>query len=181
MLRPFVITLFACLLAVTGSMVVRADDSGPAKDVPELQVLQHYAGTWDVELTDNASVKREATAEWILGGRFLEQAGVMHSQDGKDVWHTALFTFDTEKRATPANRLDAGMRNRKRCFGLESRRTTSKAPANTNSWTAASMTGKSLCKTSRASRCSARMGRACEPKKRRSDEKREMRDGRIPR
>ena len=94
--RQFVIALFASLLAVTGSTVVRADETGPTKDVPELQVLQHYAGTWDVELTGNGSGKGEVTAKWILGGRFLEQAGVMHSPDGPGIGVTTLFTFDTQ-------------------------------------------------------------------------------------
>lgn len=94
MSRRFSIVCFACLLAVTGLIGARADDAGPAKDVPELQVLQHYAGTWDVVL-DNVAGKNEVTAKWILGGRFLEQSGVMHSPDGPDIWVTTLFTFDT--------------------------------------------------------------------------------------
>lgn len=93
--RPFVIAWLASLLAVTGSAVVRADETGPAKDVPELQVLQNYHGTWDVSMTDSSS-KTESTARWILGGRFLEQAGAIRSADGPDIWVTTLFTFDTE-------------------------------------------------------------------------------------
>ncbi len=86
------------LTALVGQVVAMADDNEPAKDVPELQALQHYAGTWDVVLTSDANQKGEATARWILGGRFLEQVGVMHSPDGKDVWYAALFTFDAEKK-----------------------------------------------------------------------------------
>ena len=95
---PRFVTFFACLLAVTGSAVVRADEAGPAKDVPELLVLQHYAGTWDVELTGNGSGKGEATAKWILGGRYLEQSGVLHNAGGPDIWITTLFTFDPGKQ-----------------------------------------------------------------------------------
>jgi len=91
---PRFVALFACLLAVAGSTVVRADEAGPAKDVPELAVLQHYAGTWDVVM-DNAAGKNEVTAKWILGGRFLEQSGVMRSPDGPGIWVTTLFSFDT--------------------------------------------------------------------------------------
>jgi hypothetical protein len=90
--------LIACLLMVAGSVGVRADDLGPAKDVPELQVLQHYAGTWDVELTGNGSGKGEATAKWILGGRYLEQSGVIHNMGSPDIWITTLFTFDPGKQ-----------------------------------------------------------------------------------
>ncbi len=86
------------LAAIVGQAAAMADENEPAKDVPELQALQHYVGTWDVVLTNDASQKGEATARWIIGGRFLEQAGVMHSPDAKDVWYAALFTFDTEKK-----------------------------------------------------------------------------------
>ncbi len=85
------------LATLLGISSVQAEDAEPAKDVPELQVLQHYAGTWDVVM-DNAAGKNESTAKWILGGRFLEQSGVMHSSDGPDIWVTTLFTFDTEAK-----------------------------------------------------------------------------------
>ena len=95
--RRFVIALFAYLLTVTGSTIVRADENSPVKDVPELQVLQHYAGTWDVVL-DNAASKGEVVAKWILGGRFLEQSGVIRNAGSPDIWITTLFTFDTNKQ-----------------------------------------------------------------------------------
>ncbi|MBC8114370.1 MAG: DUF1579 family protein [Candidatus Saccharimonas sp.] len=86
------------LVTIAGAAAVFADDAGPAKDVPELQALQHYHGTWDVAVTDNEFSTGESTARWILGGRFLEQAGVMHSKDGKEIGVTTLFTFDTNKK-----------------------------------------------------------------------------------
>lgn len=96
--RFFLIALLASLLAVTSLTSVRAEDFGPSKDVPELEVLQHYAGTWDVELTGDGSGKGEATAKWILGGRYLEQSGVLHNAGGPDIWITTLFTFDPGKQ-----------------------------------------------------------------------------------
>lgn len=93
---PRFAVLIVSFVALSVSAAVQAQDNAPAKDVPELQVLQHYVGTWDVVM-DNVASKGEATAKWILGGRFLEQAGVMHSPDGNDVWVTTLFTFDTQK------------------------------------------------------------------------------------
>ncbi len=91
-------TLCWSLAIISGLSPVNAEDTGPAKDVPELQALQHYQGTWDVAVTDNEFSKGESTARWILGGRFLEQAGVMHSKDGKELGVTTLFTFDTAKQ-----------------------------------------------------------------------------------
>lgn len=86
------------LAIILGLSPVNAEDTGPARDVPELQALQHYHGTWDVAVTDNEFSTGESTARWILGGRFLEQAGVMHSRDGKEIGVTTLFTFDTNKK-----------------------------------------------------------------------------------
>lgn len=84
-------------VTILGQVAAMAEENEPAKNVPELQALQHYAGTWDVVLTGDGSGKGEVTAKWILGGRFLEQSGVLHSSDGPDVWVTTLFTFDTQK------------------------------------------------------------------------------------
>lgn len=95
---PRFVGLIACLLAVAGWDSARADDLGPVKDVPELAVLQHYAGTWDVELTGNGSGKGEVTAKWILGGRYLEQSGVIYNVGSPDIWVTTLFTFDPGKQ-----------------------------------------------------------------------------------
>ena len=86
------------LAIILGLSPVNAEDTGPAKDVPELQALQHYHGTWDVAVTGNEFSKGESTARWILDGRFLEQAGVMHSKDGKEIGVATLFTFDTTKK-----------------------------------------------------------------------------------
>ncbi len=93
---PRFAVLIVSFVALSAFSAVQAQDNAPAKDVPELQVLQHYAGTWDVVM-DNVASKGKVTAKWILGGRFLEQAGVMHSPDGNDSWVTTLFTFDTQK------------------------------------------------------------------------------------
>ncbi len=95
---PRFASLMACLLMAAGWEGVRADDLSPAKDVPELADLQHYAGTWDVELTGNGSGKGEVTAKWILGGRYLEQSGVIHNAGAPDIWITTLYTFDPGKR-----------------------------------------------------------------------------------
>ncbi len=48
--------VFYLLLAVTvcHSTVVCAED-GPASDVPELQALSNYIGTWDVAVTSKDS------------------------------------------------------------------------------------------------------------------------------
>ncbi|MBC7817403.1 MAG: hypothetical protein IAG10_10980, partial [Planctomycetaceae bacterium] len=87
------------LLAPGVPTVISADDTGPVKDVPELQILQNYVGAWDVEVTGNEFTKGEDTAHWILGGRFLEQSGFIVSDNGTNRLEiTTLFTFDTTKK-----------------------------------------------------------------------------------
>ena len=90
------------LLAVTShqTSAVRADD-GPAKNVPELQALSNYVGTWDVAITskDSMFTKGESATTWVLDGRFVQQTGVLKSADGANVIKvTTLMTYDTERK-----------------------------------------------------------------------------------
>jgi len=74
---------------------------GPAKDVPELQVLSSYIGTWDVTITskDSPFTKGESSATWVLDGRFVQQTGELKSADGSNVTKvTTLMTYDPEKK-----------------------------------------------------------------------------------
>jgi hypothetical protein len=99
MTRHFSVLLFAFVACQTPA--VFAGD-GPAKDVPELQALSNYIGDWDVEITskDSPFTKGEATAEWILGGRFVQQTGFLSSADGKTVLKiTTLMTYDQKAKA----------------------------------------------------------------------------------
>ncbi len=80
---------------------VLADD-GPAKDVPELQALSNYLGTWDVAITsqDSPFAKGESTSKWILDGKFVQQTGSVTSADGATVLKiTTLMTYDQRKKA----------------------------------------------------------------------------------
>lgn len=90
--------LFLLLLAGTTCQATDlwADD-GPAKEVPELQVLSNYIGTWDVAITsqDSPFAKGESTATWILDGRFLQQTGVLKSSNGAtSLKVTTVMTYD---------------------------------------------------------------------------------------
>jgi hypothetical protein len=98
MIRLFVFLLIA--VRAVQATVVSADD-GPAKDVPKLQALSNYVGTWDVAITsrDFPFTKGEATATWILDGRFVQQTGVTTSADGAAVLKgTTLMTYDPERK-----------------------------------------------------------------------------------
>lgn len=86
------------LLAVTTCQATDLwADEGPAIEVPELQVLSNYIGTWDVAITsqDSPFAKGESTATWILDGRFLQQIGVLKSGNGAtSLKVTTLMTYD---------------------------------------------------------------------------------------
>lgn len=98
MVRPLVLLLMA---VTVGHAVDLMAEDGPSKDVPELQALSHYIGTWDVAITsrDSALSKGESTSTWILDGRFVQQTGVLRSDDGADVLKvTTVMTYDTERK-----------------------------------------------------------------------------------
>lgn len=99
----------ACLIfafAVCASRLLAADPPlGPSKDVPELQFLNGYVGTWEVVMATNEVPntpigKGKATAKWILDGRFLEQSGMLLLTEGnKTVKVTTLMTYDVDKKS----------------------------------------------------------------------------------
>lgn len=94
-----------CLSFVLLAIPVRAEETGPAKGVPELQPLGAYVGTWATQSTlkvgDQPAVaeKGKTTAEWIHDGRFvrqtwaLEQAGGLPALNG-----STIMTYDAQKK-----------------------------------------------------------------------------------
>ena len=81
---------------------------GPAGDVPELKVLEHRVGEWDVEMTikpaDGPSggikAKGTAKAEWVLDGRFVQSTWTMEGEDGSPPMKgISLMTYDPGKKA----------------------------------------------------------------------------------
>lgn len=95
--------LVLLLIAATAfqTTAVSAEDA-PAKDIPELQALSNYVGTWDVAITtkDSGFTKGESSTAWVLDGRFVQQTGVLKSADGANVIKvTTLMTYDTEQKA----------------------------------------------------------------------------------
>lgn len=104
MLRSLRVCLvFAALFWVAQIHAAQAP-LGPAKEVPELQILSCYAGTWEVigannESPNTPSLKGKATSKWILDGRFLEQTGVLQaSTGGNPIKITTLMTYDADKK-----------------------------------------------------------------------------------
>jgi hypothetical protein len=80
----------------------KKEADGPSDKVPELKILDHYVGEWEVEFTSNAAnfAKSKSTAKWVLGGRFVEQTGDVLNADGSvAIGMKTLFTFDSKKNA----------------------------------------------------------------------------------
>ena len=76
-----------------------AGDDGPSNLVPELKTLDHYAGSWDTEITSKNPpfTKGTVTAKWILDGRFLQQTA--EGKDGPTVFkYMSLMTYDPTKK-----------------------------------------------------------------------------------
>jgi hypothetical protein len=99
----FVVFAFAASASATAADAPQ----GPAKDVPELQVLNHWIGQWDDDVTikPNAGLpkgmraKGAVTAEWVLDGRFVQQTSTLLPGDGAPGMKvTTLMTYDPRKR-----------------------------------------------------------------------------------
>jgi hypothetical protein len=86
------------LIAFPLTTVIAAD--GPAQEVTQLSALSHDLGNWEVQVTSPNSpfAKREATTQWILDGRFIQQSGTLSSANGKtNVKITTLMTYDPQQ------------------------------------------------------------------------------------
>lgn len=85
-----------CVLGVFGmATVCEAQDS----DVPELKVLRHYVGEWDVKISEHEELNAVVKAKWILDGRFVQQTSTIKDASGDVVMVlTTLMTYDTGKK-----------------------------------------------------------------------------------
>jgi hypothetical protein len=103
-------TLFASA-ALSGlfSLSASAADppAGPARDVPELQALHHWAGNWNAESTTKptadipkgARAKGTARGEWVLEGRYLQQTWIIEAGPGMPgMSGRTLMTYDPRKK-----------------------------------------------------------------------------------
>ena len=91
-------------LTVNCAVASAQDASGPARNVPELKPIDHYAGVWDVYFGDAPIEDRKpdgtATAKWVLQGRFLEQTGDLEPGDnGLEFELKTLLTWDAQKKS----------------------------------------------------------------------------------
>jgi hypothetical protein len=94
--------LMLCSLLAFVSPQTEKKDDGPSDKVPDLKVLDHYVGTWNVEFAnkDLPFSNAKVTAKWVLGGRFVEQAGELEAKDGSNSFKIkTLYTFDAKKNA----------------------------------------------------------------------------------
>jgi hypothetical protein len=101
------VVVLCSMLAFVGFQRINADDKkvgdeGPSSKVPELKVLEHYAGEWTVEFAnkDLSFTSANVKAKWILDGRFLEQSNDLLDKNGASVFKIkTLMTFDKNRNA----------------------------------------------------------------------------------
>jgi hypothetical protein len=93
--RMFMNPRFFLVAALAVGAIARAETPPP-----ELDTLKLYAGKWDVAVTDNASVKGEASGQWVLEGRFLQQSWSLDpgAPDAPKISGTTMMTYDSVKR-----------------------------------------------------------------------------------
>ncbi len=142
MIRRLVLLLIA--VTVCQNVDVWAAD-GPAKDVPELQVLSNYVGTWDVAITSKDSpFTKGDPREMVLDGRFVEQTGELKSADGSNVIKiTTLMTYDPNGRCIGCGRsfrMDQRARLRKMDEKTRTMTSTSRQDGTTTTTTQSSAT-----------------------------------------
>jgi hypothetical protein len=87
-------TILSCQVNASGDVA-----EGPASGIPELQVLDHYAGQWEDEIAGRPDVQRVELSEWVLQGRFLRQSWSTESTESTPpASGLTLMTFDTERK-----------------------------------------------------------------------------------
>lgn len=87
-------------ISACGQVALGEEVLGPAKDVPELQVLENLIGTWDVKATskDSPPTKGQFTAKWVLDGHFVRTTGTVSTGDAFSFDVTNMMTFDAKKK-----------------------------------------------------------------------------------
>lgn len=74
MKRPTPILLLCLsMLLLPGVLCAQDEPTGPAPDLPQLQVLAHLPGEWTGTIDgDDSGNKLQLSSRWILGGHVLE-------------------------------------------------------------------------------------------------------------
>lgn len=72
----------------------RRDGIGPRADIPQLKVLNHFAGRWVEEVTiGDDTVTARGKAEWVLGGTHLRSEFEIDTEGAK-THHMAVMGWD---------------------------------------------------------------------------------------
>lgn len=87
-----------CVLAF-GAVITCANDNTRSKSL-ELDVLSRYIGNWDVAFdSDDPFSTGTLTAQWVLGGAYLEQTGEFKARFVRsDVTIKTLTTYEVDTK-----------------------------------------------------------------------------------
>ena len=100
-MNPLVVTVslpelnFMCRLGPAD-----ASAPGPDRAIPELEVLNLYAGVWDDEISSPASLRRTEVGTWVLDGTFLRQSWITEASENiPKASGITMMTFDVKRKA----------------------------------------------------------------------------------
>src|SRR5438093_6186125 len=99
-MKPLVVTVtipantLTCQVSTSEEIAER-----PSPEIPELQALDHYTGTWEDEISGKPGIKRTEVGEWVLDGRFLRQFWSSEaSEDIPKASGIVMMTFDLTRK-----------------------------------------------------------------------------------
>jgi hypothetical protein len=105
-MMPRCVSLFVLLSSLAAAARAADAPAGPAADIPELAVLNHYVGDWESKMTvknsDNAQpapTVARTLGEWILDGRFLRQTWSVTPVEGVPALKgSSVKTYDVQRK-----------------------------------------------------------------------------------
>src|SRR5688572_27034593 len=74
---------------------------GPSAEIPELEILDHYAGVWEDQILTPSYLNRTVVGDWILDGTFLRQSWITETPEGlRKATGINVMTFDVATRVS---------------------------------------------------------------------------------
>ena len=89
----------AVIVSIAFTHLLAASEPGPSKEVPELAVLNNWAGKWDARIEKPTRRTGVSHGTWIAGGRHLQQTWTIEADaDNPEMSGTWIMTYDVRKK-----------------------------------------------------------------------------------